>query len=133
MSKEIENFNINFNDESFDMAFVLKESCLGAGKTNKDKYHTLYIYAIALKNIDSNEIIENDNILIQKKVKEPKEYFQTLKSKSIVRLKVRKEKNNDDLYMRFLLEDIVDNDYKDDDLNVILEKYSKPIYYKMKN
>ena len=130
MSKEIENFNSNFNDESFDMAFVLKESCLGAGKAHKDKYYTLYIYAIALKNIDSNEIIENDNILIQKKVKETKEYFQTLKSKSIVRLKVRKEKNNDDLYIRFLLEDIVDNDYKDDDLNVILEKYSKPIYYK---
>ena len=130
MSKEIENFNSNFDDESFDMAFVLKESCLGAGKAHKDKYDTLYIYAIALKNIDSNEIIENDNILIQKKVKETKEYFQTLKSKSIVRLKVRKEKNNNDLYMRFLLEDIVDNDYKDDDLNIILEKYSKPVYYK---
>ncbi len=130
MSKEIENFNSNFDDEIFDMAFVLKESCLGAGKAHKDKYYTLYINAIALKNIDSSEIIENDNIIIQKKVKETKEYFQTLKSKSIVRLKVRKEKNNNDLYMRFLLEDIVDNDYKDDDLNVILEKYSKPVYYK---
>ena len=130
MNKEIEDFNKNFDDEIFDMAFVLKESCLGAGKAHKDKYDTLYIYAIALKNIDSSEIIENDNIIIQKKVKETKEYFQTLKSKSIVRLKVRKEKNNNDLYMRFLLEDIVDNDYKDDDLNVILEKYSKPIYYK---
>ena len=130
MSKEIENFNSNFYDEIFDIAFVLKESCLGAGKAHKDKYDTLYIYAIALKNIASNEIIENDNILIQKKVKETKGYFQTLKSKSIVRLNVRKEKNNNDLYMRFLLEDIVDNDYKDDDLNIILEKYSKPVYYK---
>ena len=43
MSKERYNFNSNFNDESFDIAFVLKESCLGSGKAHKDKYHTLYI------------------------------------------------------------------------------------------
>ncbi|PPS22694.1 DUF2262 domain-containing protein [Brachyspira murdochii] len=130
MVKEIENFNSNFNEEILDMAFVLKESCLGAGKANKDKYYTLYIHAIALKNIASNEIIENDNILIQKKVKETKEYFQMIKSKSIARLKVRKEKTSSDLYMRFLLEDIIDTNYKDNDLNIILEKYSEPVYYK---
>lgn len=130
MSKEIENFNSNFDDEILDMAFVLKESCLGAGKANKDKYYTLYIHAIALKNIASNEIIENDNILIQKKVKETEEYFQMIKSKSIARLKVRKEKTSSDLYMRFLLEDIICTNYKDNDLNIILEKYLKPIYYK---
>ena len=130
MSKEIDNFNSNFDDGILDMAFVLKESCLGAGKVNKDKYYTLHIYAMALKNIASNEIIENDNILIQKKVKETKDYFQTLKSKSIARLKVRKEKNTNDLYMRFLLEDIIDTDYKDNDLNIILEKYSEAVYYK---
>ena len=130
MSKEIENFNSNFDDEILDMAFVLKESCLGAGKANKDKYYTLYIHAIDLKNIASNEIIENDNILIQKKVKETKEYFQMIKSKSIARLKVRKEKTSSDLYMRFLIEDIICTNYKDNDLNIILEKYSEVIYYK---
>ncbi|WP_304354733.1 DUF2262 domain-containing protein [Brachyspira innocens] len=130
MSKEIENFNSNFDDEILDLAFVLKESCLGAGKANKDKYYTLYIHAIALKNIASNEIIENDNIIIQKKVKETKEYFQMIKSKSIARLKVRKEKTSSDLYMRFLIEDIICTNYKDNDLNIILEKYLKPIYYK---
>nr|WP_300754833.1 DUF2262 domain-containing protein [uncultured Brachyspira sp.] len=53
-----------------------------------------------------------------------------IKSKSIARLKVRKEKTSSDLYMRFLLEDIIDTNYKDNDLNIILEKYSKPVYYK---
>nr|WP_300754830.1 hypothetical protein [uncultured Brachyspira sp.] len=75
MSKEIENFNSNFDEEILDMAFVLKESCLGAGKANKDKYYTLYIHAMALKNIASNEIIENENILIQKKLKKQKSIF----------------------------------------------------------
>ena len=129
MSKEIENFNSNFDDEILDIVFVLKKQNLSAGKS-KGKYYTLLVSAIAYKNIITNEIIENDNIIIQKKVKETKEYFQTLKSKSIVRLKVRKEKNTNDLYMRFLLEDIVDTNYKDNDLNIILEKYSKPVYYK---
>lgn len=130
MSKEIENFNSNFNDESFDMAFVLKESGLGAGKAHKDKYHTLYIYAIALKNIDSNEIIENENLLIVKEIEDTNHYFQIFINKTIVRLKVRKEKDSSGLYMRFLLEDIIDTNYKDNDLNIILEKYSKPVYYK---
>ncbi|MEI0603576.1 DUF2262 domain-containing protein [Brachyspira alvinipulli] len=129
MSKEIENFNSNFNDEIFDMAFVLKKQNLSAGKS-KGKYYTLLVSAIAYKNIITNEIIENENLLIVKEIEDTSYYFQIFRNKTIVRLKVRKEKNNDDLYMRFLLEDIVDNDYKDDDLNIILEKYSKPVYYK---
>ena len=43
---------------------------------------------------------------------------------------MRKEKDPDDFYINFLLEDITDNDYKDDDLNIILKKYSEIIYYK---
>lgn len=130
MNNEIDNFNNNFNDEISDIAFVLKESCCTATKFNKDKYYRLSVDAIALKNIATNEIIENEHISINKKVKETKEYFKMFKSKSIVRLKVRKEKTSDNLYIRFLLEDIVDSDYKDDDLNIILEKYLEPVYYK---
>ncbi|CRF31356.1 hypothetical protein BRSU_0041 [Brachyspira suanatina] len=130
MDKEIEDFNKDFDDEILDIAFVLKRSCCKYNKIPWDKYYTLFVSAIALKNIAANVIIENSHIIIHKKVKEPEEYLKILKDETIVRLKVRKEKNNNDLYMRFLLEDIVDNDYKDDDLNIILEKYSKPIYYK---
>ncbi|MDO6994630.1 DUF2262 domain-containing protein [Brachyspira innocens] len=130
MDKEIKDFNKNFDDEIFDMAFVLKRSCCKYNKIPWDKYYTLFVYAIALKNISTNEIIENTHIIIHKKIEKAQEYLKILKDESIVRLKVRKEKDPDNFYINFLLEDIVDNDYKDDDLNIILEKYSEIIYYK---
>lgn len=129
MSKEIENFNSNFNDEILDIAFVLKKQNLSAGKS-KGKYYTLLVSAIAYKNIITNEIIENENLLIVKEIEDTNHYFQIFRNKTIVRLKVRKEKDSSGLYMRFLLEDIIDTNYKDNDLNIILEKYSKPVYYK---
>ena len=129
MDKEIEDFNKNFDDEIFDIAFVLKKQNLSAGKS-KGKYYTLLVSAIAYKNIITNEIIENENLLIVKEIEDTNHYFQIFRNKTIVRLKVRKEKDSSDLYIRFLLEDVVDNDYKDDDLNIILEKYSRPVYYK---
>ena len=129
MSKEIENFNSNFNDEILDIAFILKKQNLSAAKS-KGKYYTLLLSAIAYKNIITNEIIENENLLIVKEIEYTDHYFQIFRNKTIVRLKVRKEKDSNGLYIRFLLEDIIDTNYKDNDLNIILEKYSKPIYYK---
>ncbi len=129
MDKEIEYFNKNFDEEILDIAFVLKKQNLSAGKS-KGKYYTLLVSAIAYKNIITNEIIENENLLIVKEIEDTKHYFQIFRNKTIVRLKVRKEKDSSGLYMRFLLEDIIDTNYKDNDLNIILEKYSKPVYYK---
>ena len=129
MDKEIEDFNKNFDEEIFDIAFVLKKQNLSAGKS-KGKYYTLLVSAIAYKNIITNEIIENENLLIVKEIEDTKHYFQIFRNKTIVRLKVRKEKDSSGLYMRFLLEDIIDTNYKDNDLNIILEEYSKPVYYK---
>nr|WP_300754836.1 hypothetical protein [uncultured Brachyspira sp.] len=130
MDKEIEDFNKDFDDEIFDIAFILKRSCCKYAKIPWEKYGTLFVYSIALKNIAANEIIENNHIIIHKKVEKAQEYLKILKDESIVRLNVRKEKDPDDFYINFLLEDIADNDYKDDDLNIILEKYSEIIYYK---
>ena len=129
MDKEIEDFNKNFDDEILDIAFVLKKQNLSAGKS-KGKYYTLLVSAIAYKNIITNEIIENENLLIVKEIEDTNHYFQIFRNKTIVRLKVRKEKDSSGLYMRFLLEDIIDTNYKDNDLNIILEEYSKPVYYK---
>ena len=129
MSKEIDNFNSNFDDEILDITFVLKKQNLSAGKS-KGKYYTLLVSAIAYKNIITNEIIENENLLIVKEIEDTNHYFQIFRNKTIVRLKVRKEKDSSGLYMRFLLEDIIDTNYKDNDLNIILEEYSKPVYYK---
>ena len=129
MDKEIEDFNKDFDDEILDIAFVLKKQNLSAGKS-KGKYYTLLVSAIAYKNIITNEIIENENLLIVKEIEDTKHYFQIFRNKTIVRLKVRKEKDSSGLYMRFLLEDIIDTNYKDNDLNIILEEYSKPVYYK---
>lgn len=90
------------------------------------------VSAIAYKNISTNEIIENEKLLIVKEIEDTEHYFQIFRDKTIVRLKVRKEKNSDGFYIRFLLEDIIDTDYKDNDLNIILEKYLEPVYYKDK-
>ena len=61
MSKEIENFNSNFYDEIFDIAFVLKESCLGAGKAHKDKYDTLldkYELGLTTEKLDNIKFVK---------------------------------------------------------------------------
>ena len=130
MSNEINSFNDSFEDDILDIAFVLKEGCRGAGKTNQSKYYILSIGAIACKNIHTNEIIESENLIIQKETEDTDYYFKIFREKTIVRLKVRKKKNNDNIYTRFLLEDIIDTDYKDDDLDIILKKYLEPVYYK---
>ena len=64
MDKEIEDFNKNFDNEIFDMAFVLKRSCWKYNKIPWEKYYTLFVSAIALKNINANVIIENTHIII---------------------------------------------------------------------
>lgn len=94
MDKEIRDFNKDFDDEIFDIAFILKRSCCKYGKLPWDKYDTLFVSAIALKNIAANEIIENTHIIIHKKIEKVQEYVKIFKDESIVRLNVRKEKRS---------------------------------------
>lgn len=46
-------------------------------------------------------------------------------------MKVRKHKDFDNaLYKRFLLVELIENNYEDEDLKPILDKYVQPVYYK---
>ncbi|EHZ4884741.1 DUF2262 domain-containing protein [Campylobacter lari] len=130
--KEIKEFNSQFEEEILDIAFILKEYAVGAGKVpNKEKYYQISILAIAYKNFVDNTIVENENITIQKKDNDTKYYFNTFKDKTIVRLKVRKHKDFDNaLYKRFLLVELIENNYEDENLKPILDKYVQPVYYK---
>ncbi|WP_257913131.1 DUF2262 domain-containing protein [Campylobacter lari] len=130
--REIKEFNSQFEDEILDIAFVLKEYAVGAGKVpNKEKHYKVSILAIAYKNFADNTILENENISIEQKSDDTKYYFDTFKNKTIARLKVRKHKDFDSaLYKRFLLVELIENNYKDEDLKPILDEYIKPVYYK---
>ncbi len=118
--REIKEFNSQFEDEILDIAFVLKEYAVGAGKVpNKEKYYKVSILAIAYKNFADNIVVENENISIEQKSDDTKYYFDTFKNKTIVRLKVRKHKDFDSaLYKRFLLVELIENNYKDEVLGI---------------
>ncbi|WP_412175588.1 DUF7021 domain-containing protein [Campylobacter sp. CNRCH_2013_0855] len=79
---------------------------------------------MAYKNLENNEIIKN-KILINKIDSDTTYYHQVFKEKTIMKLKV-KEINN----KTFEFIDVIENNYKDEELQNILNNYLEPIYCK---
>ena len=76
-------------------------------------------------------IEKNKKIVVRMKIyeKELDYYKKIIKRESIVKLKVRYEKEQGEELAEFLLADIIYNNYKDEDLNKMLKEYLTPIYY----
>ncbi|AJD06605.1 DUF2262 domain-containing protein [Campylobacter lari] len=108
----------------FEVATVFGEGSVAATYYDDKFYRILLPDVIAYKNLENNEIIEN-KILINKIDSDTTYYHQTFKEKTIMKLKV-KEINN----KTFEFIDVIENNYKDEELQNILNSYLEPIYCK---
>ncbi|WP_295156772.1 DUF2262 domain-containing protein [uncultured Brachyspira sp.] len=121
-----------FLEEYKDIIFIIgSPDFFGAGIQDDNKLNVL-IMCIAYKDIETGYIEKDKKIVVRMKIKrnELDYYKNIIKRESIVKLKVRCEKEQGDKLAEFLLADIIDNNYKkDEDLNSMLEEYLKPVYY----
>ncbi|OEJ14640.1 hypothetical protein BFL38_07300 [Brachyspira hampsonii] len=120
-----------FLEEYKDAAFIIgSPDFFGARAEDDDKINVLMM-CIAYKDIETGHIEKNKKIVVRMKIdeKELDYYKKIIKRESVVKLKVRYEKEQGDELAEFLLADIIDNNYKDEDLNKMLKEYLKPIYY----
>ncbi|MCV3445793.1 DUF2262 domain-containing protein [Campylobacter lari] len=108
----------------FEVATVFGEGSVAATYYDDKFYRILLPDVIAYKNLENNEIIEN-KILINKIDSDTTYYHQTFKEKTIMKLKV---KEIDSKIFEFI--DVIENNYKDEELQNILNNYLEPIYCK---
>ncbi|WP_139452957.1 DUF2262 domain-containing protein [Campylobacter armoricus] len=111
-------------NKAFEVATVFGEGSVAATYYDDKFYRILLPDVIAYKNLENNEIIEN-KILINKIDSDTTYYHQVFKEKTIMKLKV-KEINN----KTFEFIDVIENNYKDEELQNILNNYLEPIYCK---
>ncbi|CRF33938.1 hypothetical protein BRSU_1771 [Brachyspira suanatina] len=120
-----------FSEEYKDVAFIIGSPDFFGAKTEDDDKINVLIMCIAYKDIETGYIEKNKKIVVRMKIyeKELDYYKKIIKRESIVKLKVRYEKEQGEELAEFLLADIIDNNYKDEDLNKMLKEYLTPIYY----
>ncbi|WP_026886026.1 DUF2262 domain-containing protein [Clostridium beijerinckii] len=127
MSKnsEIKKFDENFSDEVFEAAAITASSGVGAGKGGKDELWRASINLIAWKDLNSNEpsVKEEINLSWLTDNEGLKEWQKTIKGNSIIKLKLRKGER------AFMLLELIDADYKDEELQDILVEELKPVFY----
>ncbi|MEI0478110.1 DUF2262 domain-containing protein [Brachyspira pulli] len=125
MKKEVKEFEQNFYKETKEFVFVLSNNCVSSIKFENENYYTIDIKSIAYKDL-SNSIIKEGNITISKKDKNTKYYDYNIKDNSIVKLKVRHSKFDDNC---FLFIKLISNNYNDKSLSSILENYNRFQFY----
>ena len=120
-----------FSEEYKDVAFIIGSPDFFGAKTEDDDKINVLIMCIAYKDIETGYIEKNKKIVVRMKIyeKELDYYKKIIKRESIVKLKVRYEKEQGEELAEFLLADIIDNNYKGEDLNKMLKEYLTPIYY----
>ena len=120
-----------FLEEYKDVAFIIGSPDFFGARTEDDDKINVLIMCIAYKDIEIGYIEKNKKIVVRMKIyeKELDYYKKIIKRESIVKLKVRYEKEQGEELAEFLLADIIDNNYKDEDLNKMLKEYLTPICY----
>lgn len=105
----------------FEVATVFGEGSVAATYHDGKFYRILLPDVIAYKNLKTNEVVEN-KILINKIDSDTAYYHQTFKEKTIMKLKVKEIDSE-----TFELIDVIENNYKDEELQNILNKYLEPV------
>lgn len=127
MSKnsEIKNFENRFKDEIFEVAAITGSLGVGAGKAGGDKLWTASITLICWKDLNSSEPVVREEVRLQWLTDDEglKEWQKVINGSSIIKLKVRKGERS------FMLEELIDSEYKDEELENILVEELKPVFY----
>ncbi|WP_010681009.1 DUF7021 domain-containing protein [Acetivibrio cellulolyticus] len=124
-SSEISRFESRFNGDVIEIAAVTGASGSSAGRAGKDIMWTASIDLIAWKNLCGNEPVVKEDIRLQW-MADDEEWGKTrniLGKNTIIRLHVRKSEKS------MMLVKILDNTYRDEELEVILQDSMKPVFY----
>ncbi|MGE8205419.1 DUF2262 domain-containing protein [Heyndrickxia sp. NPDC080065] len=118
-------FEQRFTDDVIEVAAVTGASGIGAGKAGGDILWNASIDLIAWKNLHNNEPIKNEELRLEWLVsdEELEKSRDILKSHSVVRLLVRRAENS------MMLVNVLETNYKDDALEMILQEFMKPVFY----
>lgn len=127
MSKnsEIKSFENRFSEEIFEVAAVTASLGVGAGKGGKEELWRASINLIAWKDLNSSEPVVKEEVNLSWITDDEglKEWQKIIKESSIVKLKFRKGERS------FMLVELIDIDYKDEELQSILVEELKPVFY----
>lgn len=125
-SSEKSRFESRFTDYDIQIAAVTGALGVGAGRAGKDIMWTASIELIAWKNLNSGEPVKIEEIRLQWLVddEEWKKSRDTLEKNTVVKLQVRISGKS------MMLVKILDTEYRDNDLEVILQNSMKPVFYK---
>ncbi|WP_297205471.1 DUF2262 domain-containing protein [uncultured Brachyspira sp.] len=120
-----------FLDEYKDVAFIIGSPEFFGAKSEDDDRINVLMMCIAYKDIETNYIEKNKKIVVRMKIDEKDlDYYKSIiKRESVVKFKVRYEKEQGEELAEFLLSDIIENNYEDEDLTPMLREYLKPIIY----
>ena len=120
-----------FLDEYKDVAFIIGSPEFFGAKSEDDDRINVLMMCIAYKDIETNYIEKNKKIVVRMKIDEKDlDYYKSIiKRESVVKFKVRYEKEQGEELAEFLLSDIIENNYEDEDLTQMLREYLKPIIY----
>ncbi len=118
-------FESRYADEVVEVAAVTGASGVSAGRASGNLMWNASINLVAWKYIDKNEAPRIEEMRLGWLVddKEWEESKAILKKNSIVRLQVRLAKNS------MMLVKVLENNFHDDELNIILEKSLEPVFY----
>lgn len=125
-SSEKSRFESKFTSDVIEIAAVTGALGVGAGKAGKDIMWTASIELIAWKSLSSNEPVKIEKVRLQWLVddEEWKKSKDLLEKITVVRLQVRISGKS------MMLVKIQDIEYKDDDLETILQDSMKPVFYR---
>ncbi|WPC39563.1 DUF2262 domain-containing protein [Clostridium sp. JS66] len=124
-NSELKSFENRFSEEIFEVAAVTASLGVGAGKAGGEELWEASIDLIAWKDLNSSEPLVKKEVRLAWLTDDKglKEWQKTIKESSIIKLKLRKGEKS------FMLVELIDADYKDEELKNILLEDLKPVFY----
>lgn len=124
-SSEKKRFENKFSKKISEIAAVTGASGVAASKIAEDTMWTASIDVIAWKEFHNNDSVVKKEVRLQWLVNEEEleQSRERLAENSIVKLQVRRAENS------MMLVKILETDYKDGDLEIILKDSMKPVYF----
>jgi hypothetical protein len=118
-------FEKEFSEDVINIAAVTGSVGIGAGMSSGETLWTASIDLIAWKSLDENEGVKKEEIQLRWLVdeEEVEKAMNLLQSNTVVKLQVRTGTDS------MMLVNILEPEYKDEELETIVKKSVKPVYY----
>lgn len=124
-ASEKSRFENKFTEDVIEVAAVTGALGIGAGRAGGDIMWTASINLIYWKNLQNNETVNKEELRLEWLVddEEWEKSREILKENTVIRLQVRRAESS------MMLVNVLENTYRDDELEMILQESIKPVYY----